>query len=201
MGGLSLDQIGRALARPRSHCPVSAPAGRGRGEGDRAFEAGGPSFPGDVPPGRSRRPLDWKKITKIMEDIQMTEDTKKHLGHAFHRPKKKEFDEIGKKYTPQMMQPTRRNWAALIEEVKAHLGGDRRAHPPRPWPDAGRTPKKPMEATPGLEKDRRRLQDGVGGRGARRGRPCRSGRKSGHSSTRPWRPQRRNADVTGQAPS
>jgi DNA-binding transcriptional MerR regulator len=123
--GLSLDQIGRALARPRSVVLRSmrlqaeavekeierlTRAAQALRETSRLAEAGGP--------------LDWKKLIKIMEDIQMTEDAKNRWASHFTADEKKEFEEIGKKYTPEMMAAYQNKWTALIEEVKAHLGDD-----------------------------------------------------------------------------
>ena len=69
-------------------------------------------------------PMDWKKLIKAMEEIQMTEDYKKTWAKHYSEADMKEFEEIGKKYTPEMMEAYQNKWTALIEEVKAHLGDD-----------------------------------------------------------------------------
>jgi len=84
--GLSLDQIGKALARPRKEIirsmrlqaeAVEKEIGRLRRasrtlrETARMAEAGGA--------------LDWKKLIKAMEDIQMTEEAKTN-GPRISRP-------------------------------------------------------------------------------------------------------------------
>jgi DNA-binding transcriptional MerR regulator len=123
--GLSLDQIGKALARPRKEIVRSMRlqaealekeierlkrASRTLRETARMAEAGGA--------------LDWKKLIKAMEDIQMTEDAKKTWASHFTETEMKEFEEIGKKYTSEMMEAYQKKWGALIEEVKAHLQDD-----------------------------------------------------------------------------
>ena len=123
--GLSLDQIGKALARPRKEIIRSMRlqaeavekeierlrrASRTLRETARMAEAGGA--------------LDWKKLIKAMEDIQMTEDAKNKWAAHFTADEQKEFEEIGKKYTPEMMEAYQKKWGALIEEVKAHLKDD-----------------------------------------------------------------------------
>jgi hypothetical protein len=70
------------------------------------------------------RSLDWKKLIKVMEDIQMTEDAKKTWAKHYSEAEMKEFEEIGKKCTPEMMEATQKKWAALIDEVKANLTAD-----------------------------------------------------------------------------
>ena len=69
-------------------------------------------------------PLDWNKLIKVMEDIQMTEDAKKTWAKHFSETQMKEFEEIGKKYTPEMMEDYQKKWGALINEVKANLKAD-----------------------------------------------------------------------------
>ena len=123
--GLSLDQIGKALARPRKEIIRSMRlqaeavekeierlrrASRTLRETARMAEAGGA--------------LDWKKLIKAMEDIQMTEEAKNKWAAHFTADEQKEFEEIGKKYTPAMMEAYQKKWSALIEEVKAHLKDD-----------------------------------------------------------------------------
>ncbi len=123
--GLSLDQISQALARPQSAVIRSMRlqaeavekeierlkrAARTLRETARMAEAGGA--------------LDWKKLIKVMEDIQMSEDAKKTWAKHYTESEMKEFEEIGKKYTPEMMEAYQKKWAALIEEVKANLQTD-----------------------------------------------------------------------------
>jgi hypothetical protein len=59
-----------------------------------------------------------------MEDIQMREDSRKTWAKRFTEPDLKEFEEIGKKYTPETMEAYQKKWAVLIEEVKANLKAD-----------------------------------------------------------------------------
>jgi DNA-binding transcriptional MerR regulator len=123
--GLSLDQIKKALSRPQSTVIRSMRlqaeavekeierlkrAARALRETSRMAEAGGP--------------LDWNKLIKVMEDIQMTEDAKKTWAKHFSETQMKEFEEIGKKYTPEMMEDYQKKWGALINEVKANLKAD-----------------------------------------------------------------------------
>jgi DNA-binding transcriptional MerR regulator len=123
--GLSLDQIKKALSRPQSTVIRSMRlqaeavekeierlkrAAQALRETSRMAEAGGP--------------LDWNKLIKVMEDIQMTEDAKKTWAKHFSETQMKEFEEIGKKYTPEMMEDYQKKWGALINEVKANLKAD-----------------------------------------------------------------------------
>jgi hypothetical protein len=58
-----------------------------------------------------------------MEVIQMGEDVKKGWHEKFFTEAElKEFQEVGKKYTPKMMTAYQNRWTALIEEVKANIG-------------------------------------------------------------------------------
>ena len=63
-----------------------------------------------------------RKLIKIMEVIQMGEDVKKDW-HAkfFTEAELKEFQEVGKKYTPEMAEAYQRKWAEIIDEVKRSL--------------------------------------------------------------------------------
>jgi DNA-binding transcriptional MerR regulator len=66
-----------------------------------------------------------QKLIKIMEVIQMGEDVKKTWHEKFFTEAElKEFQEVGKKYTPEMMADYQRRWAELIEEVKKNLKAD-----------------------------------------------------------------------------
>ena len=69
--------------------------------------------------------IDAKKLIQIVEVIQMGEDVKKAWHEKFYTESElKEFQEIGKNYTPEMMEAYQRRWAELIEEVKKHLNDD-----------------------------------------------------------------------------
>lgn len=66
-----------------------------------------------------------RKLIKIMEVIQMGEDVKKKWQEKFYTEAElKEFQELGQKYTPAMMEDYQRRWQDLIEEVKRNLGAD-----------------------------------------------------------------------------
>jgi DNA-binding transcriptional MerR regulator len=66
-----------------------------------------------------------QKLIKIMEVIQMGEDVKKTWHEKFFTEAElMEFQEVGKKYTPEMMKAYQDRWAALIEEVKKNLKAD-----------------------------------------------------------------------------
>ncbi|MGD0783760.1 MAG: TipAS antibiotic-recognition domain-containing protein [Candidatus Aminicenantales bacterium] len=54
----------------------------------------------------------------------MTEDAKKSWAKHYTESEMKEFEEIGKKYTPESMEAYQKKWAALIDEVKTHLKDD-----------------------------------------------------------------------------
>jgi DNA-binding transcriptional MerR regulator len=69
--------------------------------------------------------INQKKLIKIMEVIQMGEDVKKTWHEKFFTAAElKEFQEVGKKYTPEMVKAYQDRWAALIEEVKKNLKAD-----------------------------------------------------------------------------
>jgi DNA-binding transcriptional MerR regulator len=73
----------------------------------------------------SKGRIDRRKLVKIMEVIQMGEDVKKTWHEKFFTPEElKEFEEVGKKYTPEMIKAYQDRWAALIEEVKKSLKAD-----------------------------------------------------------------------------
>jgi DNA-binding transcriptional MerR regulator len=66
-----------------------------------------------------------QKLIKIMEVIQMGEDVKKTWHEKFFTEAElKEFQEVGKKYTPEMVKAYQDRWAALIAEVKQNLKAD-----------------------------------------------------------------------------
>jgi DNA-binding transcriptional MerR regulator len=74
---------------------------------------------------QSRGRIDRRKLIQIMEVIQMGEDVKKAWHEKFYTEEElKEFQEIGKKYTPETMAEYQRRWAELIEEVKQNLSAD-----------------------------------------------------------------------------
>lgn len=66
--------------------------------------------------------LDWKKIIKVMEDINMSEQAKKDWYNKFFTEKdRKEFEELGKRFTPGQIEAYEKKWAGLIAEVKQNL--------------------------------------------------------------------------------
>jgi DNA-binding transcriptional MerR regulator len=69
--------------------------------------------------------INQKKLIKIMEVIQMGEDVKKTWHEKFFTAAElKEFQEVGKRYTPEMVKAYQDRWAALIEEVKKNIKAD-----------------------------------------------------------------------------
>jgi DNA-binding transcriptional MerR regulator len=69
--------------------------------------------------------IDWKKLIRSMEVIQMSEETKKEWTKKFFsEADMKEFEEIGKKFTPEMMQDYQNRWTKLIAEVQKNLDAD-----------------------------------------------------------------------------
>jgi DNA-binding transcriptional MerR regulator len=123
--GLSLGDIRRALERPRSSVLKSMRlqaeaveqeisrlqrAARALRETARAAEAGGT--------------LNWKTLIRILEDIKMSEDSKKTWAKHFTDADMKEFAEIGQAYPPEAMEAYQRKWAELIAEVKKNLKAD-----------------------------------------------------------------------------
>jgi DNA-binding transcriptional MerR regulator len=71
------------------------------------------------------RKIDWPKVTKIIEVIQMSEETKKTWQERFFTERElKEFEELGKQFTPAKIQAYQENWTALIDEVKQNLKAD-----------------------------------------------------------------------------
>jgi len=69
--------------------------------------------------------MDWLKIIKIIEEVQMGEETKKEWHEKFYtKDELKEFEEIGKRYTPETMQAYQQRWAELIAEVEKNLDKD-----------------------------------------------------------------------------
>lgn len=69
--------------------------------------------------------INRKKLIQIMEVIQMGEDVKKAWQEKFFTEEElKEFQEVGKKHTPEMIAAYQNRWAELIEEVKKNLKAD-----------------------------------------------------------------------------
>jgi DNA-binding transcriptional MerR regulator len=69
--------------------------------------------------------INRKKLIQIMEVIQMGEDVKKAWQEKFFTEEElKEFQEVGKKYIPEMIAAYQRRWAELIEEVEKNLKAD-----------------------------------------------------------------------------
>ncbi len=123
--GLTLGEIKTALARPRFSVLKSMRlqaeavdkeierlkrAARALREAARGLEAG--------------RPIDWARITDIMEDLQMSEEMKKTWAKHITAEDEKDFAELGKRHTPESIRAYQEKWAALIEEVKANLKTD-----------------------------------------------------------------------------
>ncbi len=66
-----------------------------------------------------------QKLIKIMEVIQMGEDVKKDWHEKFFTEAElKEFQEVGKKYTPEKAAAYMGRWAELIDEVKQNIKAD-----------------------------------------------------------------------------
>ena len=66
-----------------------------------------------------------QKLIKIMEVIQMGEDVKKTWHEKFFsEAEMKEFQEVGKNYTPEMIEAYQRRWKELIDEVKKNIKAD-----------------------------------------------------------------------------
>jgi len=69
--------------------------------------------------------VNFKKVITIIQEIQMSEETKKNWAERFYTPEEmKEFEEVGRGYTPEQMEAYQKKWAALIEEVKRNLDTD-----------------------------------------------------------------------------
>jgi DNA-binding transcriptional MerR regulator len=74
---------------------------------------------------KAEKKIDWKKIIKIIEVIQMSEETKKNWAERFFSEDElKEFQELGQKFTPEQIQAYQQKWAALIQEVQQNLNAD-----------------------------------------------------------------------------
>jgi DNA-binding transcriptional MerR regulator len=66
-----------------------------------------------------------QKLIKIMEVIQMGEDIKKTWHEKFFtEAEMKEFQEVGKAYSPEMIDSYQRRWKELIDEVKKNIQAD-----------------------------------------------------------------------------
>jgi DNA-binding transcriptional MerR regulator len=69
--------------------------------------------------------MDWKKIIHIIEVIQMDEKTKKTWAEEFYTEEElKEFERLGKKFSPAQIQAYQQKWAELIAEVEKNLDAD-----------------------------------------------------------------------------
>jgi DNA-binding transcriptional MerR regulator len=69
--------------------------------------------------------INRRKLIEIMEVIQMGEDVKKTWHEKFFTEAElKQFQEVGKEYTPEKMAAYQRRWAELIDEVKRNLDAD-----------------------------------------------------------------------------
>ena len=69
--------------------------------------------------------VSFQKVITIIKEIQMSEEKKKNWAERFYTPEEmKEFEEIGKGYTPQQLEAYQKKWAALIDEVKNSLNTD-----------------------------------------------------------------------------
>jgi DNA-binding transcriptional MerR regulator len=69
--------------------------------------------------------MDWEKIIHIIREVQMGEEIKKEWHEKFYtKDELKEFEEIGKGYSPEMMQAYQRRWTELIAEVEKNLDED-----------------------------------------------------------------------------
>lgn len=67
----------------------------------------------------------WSKIVKVIEVIQMSEETKKTWQERFFTAKElKEFEELGKELGPAKIKAYQEKWAALIDEVKQNVNAD-----------------------------------------------------------------------------
>jgi len=124
--GLPLRQIGRILESPaltlekslRVQAGIIAEEVRRLERAARAVRQVGRQLDAE-------KKVNLKTIIQIIQEIQMSEETKKNWAERFYTPEEmKEFKEIGKGYTPEQMEAYQKKWAALIEEVKSHLGTD-----------------------------------------------------------------------------
>lgn len=124
--GFRLEEIRRILSRPRFAVSRAlavqaeaveretqrlARAARALRETAAALDAGGR--------------IDWTRIIKIMEELRMSEQNKQEWTKKFFtEADMKEFEAIGKNYSPEAMKAYEDKWTALIAEVKANLGQD-----------------------------------------------------------------------------
>jgi len=69
--------------------------------------------------------INWLKIIKIIEVIQMSEETKKTWQERFFTTEElKEFEELGKELGSAKIKAYQEKWAALIDEVKQNVNVD-----------------------------------------------------------------------------
>jgi DNA-binding transcriptional MerR regulator len=78
----------------------------------------------DAEVGADKR-VDFKKVIKIIKEIQMSEEKKRSWAEEFYTPEEmKEFEELGQRLTPGQMKAYQKKWADLLEEVKKNLDKD-----------------------------------------------------------------------------
>jgi DNA-binding transcriptional MerR regulator len=66
--------------------------------------------------------IDWTKLIRIMEELQMSEQNKQEWTKKFFTDSDmKEFADVGKDFNPEAMKAYQDRWTALIEEIKANL--------------------------------------------------------------------------------
>jgi MerR family transcriptional regulator, thiopeptide resistance regulator len=124
--GFSLDEIGRILARPQYEVrkALRIQVAAVREEIERLRKAAQALERVAEAMDRGGR-VDWKKLIRGMEVIHMSEEKKKEWTKKFFtEADMKEFEAIGKKFTPDMMTAYQDKWAALIAEVKENLDAD-----------------------------------------------------------------------------
>jgi DNA-binding transcriptional MerR regulator len=124
--GMSLREIKRILENPALTVEKSLKVQSGIiAEEARRLEGAGRALRqvfGQLEKGKK---TDFNKVITIIKEIQMSEEKKKSWAEKFYAPEEmKEFEEIGKGYTPQQMEDYQKKWAALIEEVKRNLDTD-----------------------------------------------------------------------------
>jgi len=124
--GLSLREIGRILERPSLTVEKSLRVQAGIiAEEARRIERAASALRQVIGRLETDKRVNFNKIIAIIQEIQMSEERKKNWTERFYTPEeRKEFEEIGKGYTPEQMEAYQRKWEALIEEVKNNLGAD-----------------------------------------------------------------------------
>jgi DNA-binding transcriptional MerR regulator len=124
--GLSLREIGRILKSPALTVEKSLRVQAGIiAEEARRLEGAARAVRQVIKQLETGKKVDIRKVIKIIQEIQMSEETKKNWAERFYTPEEmKEFEEIGRGYTPEQLEAYQKKWAALIEEVKSNLGSD-----------------------------------------------------------------------------